>query len=410
MNTENILGILIIIVVAEFIFNQALSYLNVRHQKTELPEELKGIYDEEKYKKSQEYQNTNNRFGLIASTFSFALILFLILAGGFGWLDEKIRDITQDPLLLPLLFLGILFIASDIINIPFSIYRTFVIEEKFGFNKTTVKTFILDKIKGYILAILIGGIVMGAFFFLVLDLGENFWLWFWLAAVLFMLFINMFYTSLIVPLFNKLTPLEEGELKNAIDEYSSKAGFPLSGIYIMDGSKRSAKANAFFSGLGKKKKIVLFDTLIKNHTKEELVAVLAHEVGHYKKKHILSGFFLSALHTGLMLFILSFFMFNPSLSHALGGSGLSLHLNLIAFGILYTPVSHMTGIIMNLISRKNEFEADHFAATTYNGNALSEALKKLSVNNLSNLTPHPAYVYVHYSHPPLRERLKALER
>jgi STE24 endopeptidase len=303
-----------------------------------------------------------------------------------------------------------LFFASDIINIPFQIYGTFVIEEKFGFNKTTVKTFITDKLKGYLLTIIIGGGILFIFFKLINVFGANFWIYFWIVAAIFMLLINMFYTSVILPLFNKLTPLEDGELKQEIEEYSKKVNFPLDNVYVIDGSRRSNKSNAFFSGIGKKKKIVLYDTLINNQTKEELIAVLAHEVGHFKKKHIISGYFISILQTGFILFILSLMVFNPNLTHALGGNVNAVHLNLLAFGILFSPISHFIGIFMNLLSRKNEYEADAYARDTFNGEALQSALKNLSVHNLSNLTPHPAYVFFHYSHPPLLQRLDALNK
>jgi STE24 endopeptidase len=273
-----------------------------------------------------------------------------------------------------------------------------------------LKTFIADKIKGYLIAIIVGGLILGGLLLLINELGKDFWIWFWIAISLFLIFVNMFYTSLIVPLFNKLKPLEDGDLRMAIQEYSKNVGFPLDNIFVIDGSKRSTKANAYFSGLGSKKKIVLYDTLIQNHSKEELVAVLAHEVGHFKKKHIILGLILSVAQIGIMLFILSLLVFNTDLSKALGATTNTIHLNLIAFGILFSPISHLIGIFMNLISRKNEYEADRFAASTYNGNALQEALKKLSVNNLSNLTPHPAYAFFHYSHPPLLERLRALRK
>ncbi len=267
----------------------------------------------------------------------------------------------------------------------------------------------MDKLKGYLLIIIIGGILIYALLWLIEQMGDNFWIYFWLVIAGFTLFMNVFYTSLIVPLFNKLVPLEDGELKSTILDYSKKVNFPLDNIYVIDGSKRSTKANAYFSGLGRKKKIVLFDTLIKNHTTEELLAVLAHEVGHYKKKHIIMGLVTSILQSGLVLFIMSLMIFNPNLSDAFGGQQMSIHLNLLAFFILFSPISHITGIIMNIISRKNEFSADSFAATTFKAKPLQEALKKLSVNNLGNLNPHPWYVFVHYSHPPIIERLNALE-
>jgi STE24 endopeptidase len=336
--------------------------------------------------------------------------LTLLVTGGFGWLDSWLREYYSNPMVIGLAFFGILFIVSDVLGLPFQLYGTFVIEQKFGFNKMTVRTFIFDKLKSYLLTIVIGGGLSLLFFWLVNLLGQSFWLYFWAIAAVLILIINMFYTSLILPLFNKLTPLEDGALKQAIQEYAKKVSFPLDNIFVIDGSKRSSKANAFFSGLGKKKKIVLYDTLINNHSTEELVAVLAHEVGHFKKKHIVQSLIISVLQTGLILFVLSQFVFSSQLSLALGGTVPAIHLNLLAFGILFSPISHILGLAMNVLSRKNEFEADHFAKTTYEGKPLVEALKKLSVNNLSNLLPHPWYVFFHYSHPPLLQRLEALER
>jgi STE24 endopeptidase len=410
MSSLTISYIIISILSLDFIVGQILDYLNIKNQKKELPDEVKGLYEIDKYNKALNYQNANYKFDLLSSSFSFLLIMAVIISDFFGKLNNILRKDIENPVLLALAFFGILFIISDILNLPFSLFKTFVIEEKFGFNKTTIKTFIIDKIKGYFIGAIIGGGVISILLFLIITLGQGFWVWFWIIISILLISINMFYTSLIVPLFNKLKPLEQGELRSAIEEYSKKISFSLDNIFVIDGSKRSSKANAYFSGIGMKKKIVLYDTLISNHSKEELVAVLAHEVGHFKKKHIIKGLILSILQIGLMLFILSLFIFNPKMSEALGDNQLAYHLNLIAFGILYTPISHVTGMFMNAVSRKNEYEADKFAATTYNGKSLQEALKKLSIDNLSNLTPHPAYVFVHYSHPPLVERLKALDK
>jgi STE24 endopeptidase len=328
--------------------------------------------------------------------------------GGFGWLDSILRPFIDSEIFLSLAFFGVLMIASDILTLPFQLYATFVIEEKYGFNKTTIKTFIADKLKGYLLSAVVGGGLLSLLIWLIRMIGPDFWIWFSLIAAAFVLFINMFYTSIIVPLFNKLTPLAEGELKDAIVAFSNKINFPVNNILVIDGSKRSKKANAFFSGIGKKKKIVLYDTLISNHTTEELVAVLAHEVGHYKKKHIIWGYFLSVTQITFTLFVLSLMIFNENLSLALGGTQFAIHLNLMAFAILFSPISGITGIFMSMYSRKNEFEADAYARETYSGTALAQALKKLSVDNLSNLYPHPLYVFFHYSHPPLLRRLEAL--
>ena len=410
MTAEVLLYIIIGIVVFDFISDKVLDYLNLKSNKNVIPDAMKGYYDEEKYQKSQDYQRANTRFSFISSSFSFLIAIAMLWLGGFGFLDEVIMEHFQNETVVSLVYFGVLFVASDIMAIPFSLYGTFVIEEKFGFNKTTPKTFILDKLKGYLLTIIIGGGIILLLLWLVQKMGVNFWWYFWIAISMFILFTNMFYTSLILPLFNKLTPLENGELKQAIEDYSKKINFPLDNIFVIDGSKRSNKANAFFSGIGKKKKIVLYDTLINNHTTEELVAVLAHEVGHFKKKHVISGLILSVLQIGITLFILSLVIFNEQMSLALGSQQLSVHVNLIAFTILYSPISNITGILMNIMSRKNEFEADAYAVETYNSEKLQIALKKLSVDNLSNLYPHPAYVFMHYSHPPLLKRLEAMEK
>ncbi|MBX2945274.1 MAG: M48 family metallopeptidase [Cyclobacteriaceae bacterium] len=408
LSPEILLWIIVGIVVISFGFGQVLEYINLKAMRTDIPAEIASFYDKEKYEKSQRYHKETTRFSFLTSTIGFAGSLLMLLLGGFGWVDGLLRTLTENPIQLALLFFGVLGIASDLLTLPFQWYGTFVIEEKYGFNKTTVKTFITDKLKGYVLGALIGGGLLAALIYLVETIGPDFWIWFSAIACAFMLFMNMFYTSLILPLFNKLTPLAEGELKTAIEEFSRKINFPITNVFVIDGSKRSNKANAFFSGIGKKKKIVLYDTLIANHTTEELVAVLAHEVGHYKKRHIIWSFVLSVVQIFFMLFVLSLMVFNENLSLALGGSQLAIHLNLLAFTILFSPISAITGLFMNLYSRKNEFEADAYARETFSGKALAEALKKLSVDNLSNLYPHPAYVFFHYSHPPLLKRLERI--
>jgi len=410
MEADVLLQVFVLILVAEFLLEKITGWLNYRAMKDELPDEVRGIYDEEKYKKSIAYNREGDRFSFLTSILNFVIIIILILTGAFGWLDGILREQVSHEVLVSLSFIGVLFIAMDLLSTPFSLYSTFVIEEKYGFNKTTLKTYFIDKLKGYLLAILIGGGILTVLLLLIQNLGHSFWIYFWVVISLFTLFMNMFYTTLIVPLFNKLVPLESGELKEAIHSYTDKVKFPLDNVYVIDGSKRSTKANAYFSGIGKKKKIVLFDTLINNHTVEELVAVLAHEVGHFKKKHIIQGYISSILQTGFMLWIMSLMIFSPELSHALGADQIGMHLNLLAFGILYSPISTLTGIVMNIVSRKNEYQADAFASTTYRGSELKTALKKLSVNNLGNLTPHRFFVFLNYSHPPLLRRLNAIDK
>lgn len=409
MKSETILFIILAISVLTYLFDQLLDYFNLKAQRKDIPAEIADFYDAEKYQKSLAYQKEQTNFSFLSSGFSFLLSIAMLAFGGFGWIDGFLRPFIANEIVLALAFFGVIMIASDLLSLPFQWYSTFVIEEKYGFNKTTIRTFITDKIKGYLLGTVVGGAMLALLIYLVNTLGTTFWIWFGLVAAAFILLINMFYTSLLLPLFNKLTPLPEGELKTAIEAFSQKVNFPLDNIFVMDGSKRSAKANAFFSGIGKKKKIVLYDTLINNHTTEELVAVLAHEVGHFKKKHIIWSYLLSIIQVLFVLFVLSLMIFNENLSLALGGSTQAIHLNLIAFAILFSPISGITGLAMSLLSRKNEFEADAYAKETFDGRALSNALKKLSVDTLSNLYPHPAYVFFHYSHPPLLQRLNALK-
>lgn len=405
-----ILYIIIAFIVFDFIFERILGYLNYTRLSNVLPDELKGIYDEEKYRKSQDYLRVNMKFGLLTSTLSFIAILLMLFFGGFGLLDSLVREYTSNTILMTILFFGILGFASDLLSTPFDIYDTFVIEEKFGFNKTTVKTYILDKIKGWFLAIILGGGLIAVFVWFYEVAGNLFWLYAWLFFSGFSIFMAMFYSSLIVPLFNKQKPLEQGELRDAIEEFAKKADFKLDNIYVIDGSKRSTKANAYFSGLGPKKRIVLFDTLIKDHTTEELVAVLAHEIGHYKKKHTIKSMGISLIHSAIIFYLLGVFINYDVLSKALGGEQASFHLGILAFGLLYSPISTLLGILSNVISRKHEYQADAFAAKKYDPEPLQEALKKLSVNNLSNLRPHPAVVFVNYSHPPLLKRLEFLDK
>lgn len=404
----NLLWILAVIIIANFILSKYLDWLNDSNWSDEVPTELNDIIDKDKYKQSQEYHKEKERVNTIASVISTAGIIVLLISGFFGWFDKYTFGLNSNPIIHTLLFFGILGIGSDIISLPFQLYSTFKIEEKYGFNKSTLKLFFIDKLKGYLLGVVIGGSLMALFVWFYNSTGNNFWLYMWIVVSGFSVVMSMFYASWILPLFNKLTPLDSGSLRNAIENYAQKVDFKLDNIFIMDGSKRSSKANAFFSGLGKSKKIVLFDTLIENHTEDELVSILAHEVGHYKKKHTLLGIVMSIITTGITLFILSLVINNAALSQALGAQDVSFRLGLVAFGILYSPISLVTGLIGNAVSRKNEYQADDYARTTYSASSLQSALKKLSVDNLSNLKPHPTYVFFHYSHPPLLQRLGAL--
>lgn len=410
MEAESILKIVILIVTGSFLLEQFLEFINLSYQKHTLPSELQDVYSEEKFVDSQKYHREKTRFGFITAVISFMLTLTFLVIGGFGWLDLTVREYVSNEFLVSLAFFGALLLASDIILLPFSLYSTFVIEEKYGFNKTTIGVYFADKLKEYAIGAIVGSIIYYILFTLISWLGEGFWLYFWIVASVLIVFINMFYTTLIVPMFNKLTPLEDGELKEAIMEYARKVDFPLTNILVLDGSKRSTKANAYFSGFGSNKKVVLFDTLIKNHSIPELVAVLAHEIGHYKRKHIIQTLVLGVLQTGMLLWIFSRFVNEPLLSQALGADKQGLHLNLVAFGMLYSPISMFISVLMNVFSRKNEYEADDYAKTTYGAEPLIKALKGLSGNNLSNLTPHPWYVFFHYSHPTVLERILAMRK
>jgi STE24 endopeptidase len=401
--------LILIIPVAGFIIERYLDYLNSLMWSDALPEKLKGICDAEEYKKTQLYQKDNNRLSLWSSAFNLAVILIMIIAGGFALVDNIARTFSANAVIIALVFFGIIGFVSDLINIPFGCYDTFVIEKKYGFNTMTIRTFIADHIKSWFIALLIGVPVLGLITWFYYKTGKNFWLYAWGLITLFSVFINLFYSELIVPLFNKQVPLQEGSLRTMIEAFSKKTGFRLRNIYIIDGSKRSTKANAYFSGFGPKKRIVLYDTLQKDLSDEEIVAVLAHEIGHYKKKHVLLNLLFSVLITGLMLFLLSVVVNSPSFSLALGSKNASFHLGLIVFGILYSPLSLIIGLLTNYVSRKNEFAADRFAKENFRSEILATALKKLSVKNLSNMMPHPAYVFFHYSHPPLLQRLEKLE-
>ncbi len=408
MTSITLFYIIIGIIIVNFIIDKILGSLNAKHFNDELPLDLQDVDDEDEYKKSQLYKATNHKFSNITSLFSLVLTLGFFYFDGFEYVDNIARSYSDNNIVIALIFFGIIMLASDIITTPFAYYKTFVIEEKFGFNKTTTKTFILDKIKGWLMLVILGGGILALIIWFYEATGSNFWLYAWALVAVFSIFMNMFYSKLIVPLFNKQTPLEEGDLRNKISAYAKTVGFKLNKIFVIDGSKRSTKANAYFSGFGSEKRVTLYDTLIKDLNDEEIVAVLAHEVGHYKRKHIIFNLSASILLTGLTLYILSLLISNPILSNALGVEIPSFHIGLIAFGLLYSPISEITGLIMNYLSRKFEYQADNYAKDTYAGEPLITSLKKLSKNSLSNLTPHPTYVFMHYSHPTLLQRIKNL--
>ena len=393
-----------------YLLDAWLDYLNTTTWSDILPSALIGIYDEGKYREQQLFERTRYKFKQVSGAFTFLLLMGMLFLGGFAWLDAGIREHTSSPILQALIFFGLLGLLSDLLTTPFDIYDTFFIEQKFGFNTTTAGTYILDKLKGWLIAVILGGTLLTLIIWIYQVSGQWFWLIAWGIIIFFTVIINYFYTTVILPIFNRLEPLPAGNLRDAIGSFAEKAGFKLTNVFVIDGSKRSTRGNAYFSGFGKQKKIVLYDTLIAEYSNEELVAILAHEIGHYQKKHVLKGLIISVLHTGVLLLILSYLVGNPVLSQALGAGVPGFHMGLVAFGILYSPVSTILGLGMNVLSRRQEFEADHYAAVNYNSSSLQLALKKLSVKNLSNLTPHPWYVYFNYSHPTLLQRLEALER
>jgi len=410
MQPTTLFYILIAILVINFIIDKILDTLNSKHFNDAIPSELADVYEKEEYEKSQAYKKTNAKFANITGGFSLALTLAFFFFDGFKYIDEIARIYSSNTIIITLIFFGMILIGSDIINTPFSIYKTFVIEEKFGFNKTTKKTFLLDKIKGMFMTVVLGGGLLALLVWFYEFAGTNFWIYAWVVVALFSVFMNLFYSKLIVPLFNTQKPLEEGKLKSAIEDYAQKVGFTIHNIFVIDGSKRSTKANAYFSGFGKQKRITLYDTLIDDLEIEEIVAVLAHEVGHYKRKHIVFNLTSSILLTGFTLWMLSLFVSLPIFSEALGVTIPSFHIGLIAFGIIYSPISEVTGLCMNIMSRKFEYQADNYAKETFSAIPLITSLKKLSKNSLSNLTPHAAYVFMHYSHPTLLERVQNLNR
>ena len=408
MTPVTLFNIIIAILIIDFIIDHIIDYLNYKSFNDPIPEELNDVYDEKEYYRSQNYKKDNYKFSVISSTFSFVVTLAFFFLKGFAWTDEFARSFSDNEIVVGLIFFGVIMLANEIISIPFNYYSTFVIEEKYGFNKMSKKLFFTDKLKGLALSALIGGIILSLIIWFYQQTGDQFWIYTWILITVFTLFFTLFYSSLIVPIFNKQTPLEQGELRSEIENFSHKAGFTLDNIYVIDGYKRSTKANAYFSGFGPKKRIVLYDTLIKDLNHKEIVGVLAHEIGHYKKKHVLINMIISVLITGLTLYILSVFIKNPLFSEALSVKIPSFHVGLISFGILYNPISEITGILMNYISRKFEYQADDFAKFHYDKSALISALKKLSKKSLSNLTPHKASVFIHYSHPTLLNRVKNL--
>lgn len=403
--------IILATLVGKYIVDLISQWLNVRAMRPELPQELVGYYDSEKFSKSQEYTRTRTRFHIIRSTFSLIVLLLFWFLGGFNELDLMVRSWGYPTVPSGLCYIGILILISSLLSLPFDLYSTFVIEERFGFNKTTLATFIMDRLKTLILMAILGGAALAVILWLFETAGSQAWIYCWIAVTLFTI-IMMFVTPVwILPLFNKYTPLPDGDLKRAISDYARSVGFAFKDIYVVDGSKRSSKANAFFIGFGKNKRIALFDTLVADQTLPEIVAVVAHEVGHYKKKHVVWGMVLGVLHNGFLFFLLSFFIRSQELASAFYMEHVSVYAGLLFFGLLYEPISSVLSVFVNLLSRHNEYQADEYSVeTTENPEFLVSALKKMSVNNLSSLTAHPLYVFLNYSHPPLNRRIQAIRQ
>jgi len=410
MTPTTLFYIIIAILIVNFAVDKVLGYLNAKHFADPIPEPLIDVYDTEAYKKSQEYKQANYKFGLLSSSITIIATIAFFFLDGFAYVDAIARTISENKIVIALIFFGIIMLGSDLLSTPFSYYSTFVIEEKFGFNKTTKATFFLDKVKGWFMLAILGGGLLALIIWFYETVGSSFWIYAWGLIAVVSVFMNMFYAKLIVPLFNEQKPLAEGSLRVKIESYAEKVGFQLDKIFVINGSKRSTKANAYFSGFGREKRITLYDTLINDLEEEEIVAVLAHEVGHYKKKHIVVNLLASIITTGITLWLLSLFVGNETLSNALGVTEPSFHIGLIAFGVLYSPISEITGLVMNYLSRVFEYQADDYAKRTYASIPLISALKKLSKNSLSNLTPHPAYVFMNYSHPTLLKRYLNLSK
>lgn len=405
---QSVLYVIIGFILFEFILSKTLAYLNLKTWDKPLPAEVKDLYDAQKYENAKQYAIANNRLGTITSVVMLLITLAVLLNKGFAGADELARSVSNSPVMQALVFFGIVAGFSGLISLPFDIYETFVLEEKFGFNKTTPLLFVTDKLKGLALGVVVGGGILALLTFLYGLLGDKFWIAAWIVVASVSILLAMFYTNWLLPLFNKLTPLQDGPLRESIETYAKKVSFPLTNILVMDGSKRSTKANAFFSGLGSKKNIVLYDNLVNDMNTEEITAVLAHEVGHYKRKHVLQSMVISVTQMGIMFFIFGWLAANPLMAEVLGAKQNSFHLSLVTFSLLYAPISLITGLLMNVFSRKNEYEADNYAKETYGAEPLITSLKKLSVNHLSNLQPHPAYVIFNYSHPTLLQRMRNL--
>ncbi|MBR9979197.1 MAG: M48 family metallopeptidase [Bacteroidetes bacterium] len=385
--------------------------LNLRALSQKLPEEFRDVYDEQEYARSQQYAQVRTRFGFVQGGFDLLLLLIFWFSGGFNALDQYLRAFAFSDLVTGLLYIGILALGMGILHLPFSMYSTFIIEERFGFNRSTPRIFVLDLLKSLALAVVVGVPILALILWLFDAAGSLAWLYAWAALTIFSLVMQYVAPTWIMPLFNKFTPLEEGPLRDSIFAYADSVQFPLRDIYVIDGSRRSSRANAFFTGFGKNKRIALYDTLIEKHDDEEVTAVLAHEIGHYRKKHIVIGMLLGIAQTGVMFFLLSLFVSRPALAEAFFMEEVSIYAGLVFFGLLYAPLSFLTSLGLNALSRRHEFEADRYAVLTHREpEIMIRALKKLTASNLSNVTPHSLYVLLNYSHPPMLERIRHIRR
>lgn len=400
--------IVIAIVLAQFAWDVILTALNVKASKRPVPDLLSGLYDEDKYRKQQEYSSVRRRLGVISTSAGTLFILAMFCFGGFSWMDSLARTFSSSPVVIALIFFLLYHIITTLIDLPFGIWSTFVIEQRFGFNRTTPKMFALDQLKGFLLSVVLMGLLLGLCVFIYLKMPDWFWLLAWGVMSVITLFLQYFYSQLIVPLFNRQTPLEPGELRTAIEGFARKADFRIKDIYVMDSSKRSTHANAYFTGFGHNKRVVLYDTLLKQIDTQEIVGVLAHEIGHNKRHHTLVSLVMSLITSLVMFYIFGLVIDSQALAEAAGCSQPSFHVNLVVFSMLYAPINILLDIVMNVISRRHERQADAFAKEHGYGSAVASALKKMSAASLSNLTPHPVVVFTEYSHPTLYERVRDL--
>jgi STE24 endopeptidase len=401
----------IFLILFSFIVEIFLDFLNVRHRSRPIPDLLKDVYPPERYKIQQNYDVENTKFNLIQKSLGILLILGVIITGGFGWLHGWIMQFNFNSIVTTVLFFTIIGAISSIISLPFSVWDTFVIEERYGFNKTSAKLFIFDFIKSLLLTIIVGGGLLVLVTWLFYRTGDWFWILGLCVMVVFSFIANVLYSKVIVPLFNKQEPLEEGNLLESIKEFGKKVGFPLNKVFVIDGSKRSTKANAYFTGFGKSRRVVLFDTLIEKLDQKEVLAVLAHEIGHYRRRHIWINMTIGVVQAAIFMYLFSRLSTNTEVSGALGYNDASepiFHLAIIGFAILYSPIESIIGLFTHWLSRRMEYQADAFATIHGLGNDLINGLKKISAENLSNLTPHPTYVFVNYSHPTLLQRIQKI--